>query len=205
MGNIIRGIFGGGPKASDSVSNISAGGLTSSGSKRISLTSSPERQGLVGSIAATFPEQSKFFGDLAAKVAPGVSGLRSSRLASIEGSRRAAVGNLRENLQRRRVLGSSFAQDALVRAETEFAREKERVAAESFMTELELTNQLVSQQFEARRGEFQTFLNEFNLQTEVATQLSSNATAQLGANARMKAELDASAAAGFGQFLGSFF
>lgn len=204
MGSVVRGIFGKGPSAKDSISNINAGGLKSTLGKgnTINLTSSPERKGLVGNIAKTFPERASFLESLASKVAPGVSGLRSARLAEIESARRSAVGDLRDNLQRRRVLGSSFAGDAIMRAEKEFARENERVAAESFLTELELSNQINQQMFEARRGEFQTFLDELNLQAEIATQLSSNATAQLGANARLRAELDADAAGGLGNLLG---
>jgi len=59
---------------------------------------------------------------------------------------------------------------------------------------------LIGQEFEARRMEFQTFLDDMNLQAEIATQLASEATAQLGANARIKAQLDAQAAAGAGAF-----
>src|SRR3990167_6624857 len=127
---------------------------------------------------------------------------RRQRLAGLEGSRSRAVGDLRENLSQRRVLGSSFAQDALTRANLEFQQEKDKVEAESFLQELELSHMIATEEFEARRGEFQTTIYELNLQADIATKLATAATSQLGANARLKAELDAKNAAGTGQFLG---
>lgn len=198
-------LFGGSSSSSGSSFkpvNINAGGLKSKGG---TVTSSPERMGIVSSIASLFPEQAKILGGLRESVKPGMSALRDARLAEVETARTRAIGNLRENLNRRRVLGSSFGQDAIVRGEAEFAKEAERVQAESFLQELELTGQLTQQEFEARRGEFQTYLDDLNLQAEIGTQLASGATAQLGANARLKAQLDAQAAAGMGAFFGKAF
>lgn len=208
-------LFGGGKgssgaTASDSFANINAGGLTSSvtgagDGRTIGLKSSALRSGLVGKIAATFPDQARLLAGLRASVAPGMSALRASRLAELENARRAATGDLRDNLARRRVLGSSFAQDSLTRSDLAFAQQKDAVEAESFLQELQLTQQLTQAEFEARRGEFHTALDELNLQADAATQLAAGATSQLGANARLKADLDAKAAAGAGQFFGQVF
>src|SRR5690606_4802425 len=112
---------------------------------------------------------------------------------------------LRENLARRRVLGSSFGQDAISRAESEFAGQRERVAAESFLAELEATNNLINQEFAARRQSFQTGLDELNLQAEIATKIATQASDQLGANARLEAALLAKEAEGRGKFFGETF
>lgn len=182
--------------------NISAGGITTRGSDRIRLSTSSDRQGLVGQIASTFPRQANVLAGLRERVAPGFSDLRRSRLAGLESNRRRTVGDLREGLARRRVLGSSFARDTITRANREFQQEEDRIRAESFLTELELTHALANEEFDVRRGEFQTSLDELNLQAEIATQLATAATAQLGANARLKSELNASSASGFGKLLG---
>ena len=182
---------------------INAGGLKSSVEDGLlTVGSSGERSGLVRGIQDRFNEESGLLAGLRGRVAPGVSDLRSARLAEIENARRSAIGNLRENLQRRRVLGSSFGQDAAARAEAEFAGLRERTAAESFLQEIELTNQFINQEFNARRSAFQTGLDELNLQADIATKLSGQATQQLGANARALAELNAKEAAGAGSFLG---
>ena len=189
-----------------SPSGINAGGLSSSfegGS--IGITPSAERLGLVRELAGKFGEQADLIGGLRGRVAPGVSELRAQRLGEIESARSAAIGNLRENLQRRRVLGSSFGQDTISRAESEFAGQRDRVAAESFLQELDMTNQLINQEFETRRSQFQTGLNELNLQADIATKLSAGATAQLGANARLFAELSARESAASGKFFNETF
>lgn len=197
---------GSGTGGASSFAGINAGGLTSSfNGGNIGVSSSAGRSGLVGSISQTFPQQASEIAKLRASVAPGVSGLRSSRLAEIDNAKRAAIGNLRENLQRRRVLGSSFGNDAITRAEAEFGQQKERVAAESYLQELELTHALIGEEFNVRRGEFQTQLDELNIQADVATKLATQLTGQLGENARFKAELAAKEAQAASAFFGQTF
>lgn len=180
------------------------------------------------------------------RIAPGMSELRRVRLQEIEDARNRAVGNLRENMQQRRVLGSSFGQDALARAELEFGGAKERAAAESTLAEIEATRALdreafntdaglmarrfgvdaelfnaaqsgdanlflqklegmtglINQEFTARRGQFQVALDDLNLQADIASKLAAGASTQLGAMARLEAELRAKEAAGEGKFFG---
>jgi hypothetical protein len=170
-----------------------SGGVFGKKSKAIGVETSAERQGLVGDIAATFPEQAAILGDLRARLAPGISDLRSSRIAALEGNRRRTLGNLRENLSRRKVLGSSFAQDTLARADLEFQRERDRIEAETTLAEIEGTQRLAQAEFAAKRAEFETFLNELNTQLQVGTQLATQATAEFNANARLGAELETAA------------
>lgn len=202
-------LFGGDDDATAPVKNfkptmINAGGLSSSldANGNLSLVSNADRQGLVRDLGGAFGSEAGFLEALRARVAPGFSDLRTSRLQEIEDARKNAIGNLRENMARRRVQGSSFGQDALTRAELEFGRAKEKTQAESLLQELDATNQLIQQEFTARRGQFETGLNELNLQADVATKLAAGATQQMGANARLEAELNAKAAAGKGKFFG---
>lgn len=165
----------------------------------------PTRIGYVDSIAGLYGKQGADLGGLRARVAPGISDLREARLAEIEDARARSVGNLRDNLARRRVLGSSFGQDTIARTEAEFGGMREKAAAESFLQELDLTNNLLQQEFTAQRSAFQTRLDELNLQAEIASKLTSGATTQMGANARLLAELNAKEAAGAGRFFGQTF
>jgi hypothetical protein len=207
-GSMLAGkLFGGkdpvAPLQSFAPPGINAGGLSATyGGGKFNVTSTEERQGLVSEIASTFGAQANEIAGLRGRVAPGVSDLRASRLAEIENARMSSVGNLRDNLARRRVLGSSFGADAVTRAEAEFAKENERVAAESFLQELELTNNLMQQEFTARRGEFQTGLDELNLEAQIATALAGKATDVLGKNAQVEAMLLAQSQAGAGKFFG---
>lgn len=185
---------------------INAGGLNSSfQGGNINVSPDAARTGLVNNLASQFGDQAAQLNALRGSVAPGISALRSSRLGEIESARQASIGNLRENLARRRVLGSSFGQDAITRAESEFAGQRDKVAAESFLQELEASNQLINQQFNATRLQFQTGLDELNLEADVATKIGAKATETLGANARTLAALNAQEAAGAGKFFGQTF
>lgn len=189
-------LFGGSSKAKGSSSkatgappNFSAGGLSSTfANGRLNIDRSADRDKVIDELAARFPEQAGLLRTLRVKVAPGVSDLRRARLGEIENSRSAAIGNLRENLDRRRVLGSSFGQDAITRAEAEFASLKEKTQAETFLQEIELTRGLINEEFEVSRGEFTTQLEALNLEADLAAKLASGATASMAslAESRMK-------------------
>lgn len=204
---LMSGLFGGGGE-SGGTSNfapigVKAGGLTSDfDGKNIWVNASGERTGAVKSVADTFGKQADALASLMPRVAPGISDLRRSRLGAIENARLSAVGTLRDNLARRRVLGSSFGQDAITRAEAEFSQQTQAAEAESFLQEMEMTNNLMQQEFTARRGQFQTFLDEMNLEANMAVGLAGKATDVLGKNAQVESLLNAQSQAGAGKFFG---
>lgn len=182
---------------------FNAGGLSSSMSgNTLNITPTADRLAAVSGLQNTFGNLATELGGQRASVAPGMSDLRQQQLAEIENARTASIGNLRENLQRRRVLGSSFGADALSRAEAEFGAQKSKVAANSFMQEFEMTNQLINQQFGALRGKFQTGLDEMNLEADIASKLSAGATKTMGENAQFLSLLNSKEAAGQGKFYG---
>ena len=217
----IIGAFGSGndtsvktPQVATRFPTLSAGGLTATASDRnVNVASSSGRKSLVSRTSKAFRNQARTLAGLRGRVAPGVSDLRASRLAAVGDARSRAIGNLRENLQRRRVLGSSFGQDALTRTEAEFGRERDRVESETFLQELELTTQLLDRETKARTNSFQTRLNELNLQADLAQGIGSQATTILNQTAQLQASLALRAgqfnaksaqqsSAGAGQFFG---
>lgn len=203
---IMGGLFGGDEevKTGFTPSGINAGGLKSTFGPDglVGISADANRMAAVNNIANTFGQQADQLGALRPLVAPGMSGLRSSRLGEVENARLNAIGNLRENLGRRRVLGSSFAQDANTRAEAEFAQQAERVQAETFLQELEMTQQVMQQEFTARRGQFQTGLDELNLEANLAAGLAGKATDALQKNSQVEAMLSAQSQQGAGKFFG---
>ncbi|MGH9425377.1 MAG: hypothetical protein ACRD2L_03605, partial [Terriglobia bacterium] len=131
--------------------------------------------------------------------------LRAQRLQQLRNTKDQAIGNLRENLQQRRVLGSSFAQDTITRGEAEFAEQEDRIVAETFLQELEATHSLINEEFTVGRGQFTTWMDELNLQADIAAKLTSGATAALQQAAAVKADLAAKEAQASGQFFGQLF
>jgi orotidine-5'-phosphate decarboxylase len=174
---------------------FNAGGLSSSFNNGVSsVASDVTRQGQVTGVSNAFRDQAAKLGELAAQIKPGASALREAQLSDIENSRRSAIGDLKDNLNRRRVLGSSFAQDAIVRASKDYDQQRAKVIAETYMTELEATHQLTNEQFEATRNQYDTFLKESNLQAGIAGELAAKATDVMASATQLKAKLLASLA-----------
>lgn len=161
------------PAAGDLASNISAGGLTSrtSSGGRIRVRSSGERQSLIDRLSATFGTTALDLEGLRDQVRPGFSEFRRAGLAELDTRRDRSVSNLRENLARRRVSGSSFANDSLARAEAEFAQEAVAFSASATLQELDAFAQLSTAIGSLRSQEVQTFVDELNLQADVALAL----------------------------------
>lgn len=78
------------------------------------------------------------------EVRPGFGRLTDAAVKTIRNRRDEAVGNLRESLARRRVLGSSFAEDAQARVEAEFADLEERTRAQAIIEEIGLSRDLMA-------------------------------------------------------------
>lgn len=109
----------------------------------------PTIRGLRGETAALRPGIAGLRGDirgLRGELRPGFGRLTRSRVEELRGLRGRAVGNLREELSRRRVLGSSFAAREIGALESEFAQQEDQIRAEAFMQELDATNQLLMQE-----------------------------------------------------------
>lgn len=79
---------------------------------------------------------------LRGQLVPGFGALSQARQQAIRNQQAVSVGNLRESLSRRGVLGSSFAADALSRVELDFAQQEGLAGAEAFIQEAALTGDL---------------------------------------------------------------
>lgn len=190
-----------------SPTGINSGGLTSTFGPdgNVSVAPSADRTGLVNNISSTFGDQANAIGGLASQVAPGNSAFLQSQLAALNNAKTASISNLSDNLARRRVLGSSFGQDAISRSNADFGQAAAQQTAQSFLQSIDQTNQLISQQYTAKRQQFQTGLDEMNLEANVAAGLAGKASDQLGANARLLTQLNAQQAQAAGSFFGTAF
>jgi hypothetical protein len=143
-------------------------------------------------------------------IAPLIGSLRETGVEAIRGRRRRAVGDLRENLARRRVAGSSFAQDALARAEAEFAKEEAEFGSQAGIQELQLRDQLLAREMELVGAEteanvqsFQTVLNQLNLESGLAAQISTGLSGIAAQNAQAIAQINADFAAARANIIGT--
>lgn len=173
------------------------------GPQVIDITSSPERQGLVSDAQTLFRQQADEVASLRDEALSGLGILGEARQGRIEDARRRTVGNLRENLSRRRVLGSSFGQDAISRAEAEFARQSAEAEGRTALEQLEIKSRLIDREFGFRQQAVQTALGELNFQSKIAASLATGATNALQASAQAQAALASEQASGLGELIGS--
>lgn len=182
--------------------NFNAGGLigrqTASG---FNVTPTAARQNLVLGQRRAFGAAANQVGGLLGRVRPGFGNLTEARVNAIQDARRRTIGDLRENLARRRVLGSSFAQDAETRAMAEFARLEEQARAQSFLEELDLTSRLLDRQTELNVANFQAGLAELNLEAETGANMAAGGAQVLSGLAQAQGNILADAARSRGELL----
>lgn len=179
------------PIANYSPSGFTGGGLTGSFSgNNFGVSADAGRTGAVSSLANSFGAFGNATGDLRATVVPGFNDLLKSRLTDLGNQATSAIGNLRQNLQSRRILGSSFGNDTISRAQNTIQQQRDAVIADNFQKSLEANNQLLVQQYGAYAKQYQTGLDELNLEASTASGLTNTASQLMAANAQLMAKLN---------------
>lgn len=164
------------------------------------ITRSPELQAQLGGLQSALSQRALEFANLRKGMDRDTSGiigaLRETGVNAIRGRSRRAVGDLRENLARRRVAGSSFAADALTRAEAQFAQEEAQFGAEVGVKEFEMKQQMLAKDIEllgieteANVKSFQAGLTQLNLESALAAQISTSLSSIAAENARAIADI----------------
>jgi hypothetical protein len=179
---------------------LNAGGLSGTYKNgTVTVTPSAGRLSLVDQLKGQYGDLASQLANLRGQYAPGYSALRAAQLASIENARQSSVSNLRDNLARRRVLGSSFASDAETRTNLEYENQKNNVIADTYLKELDATNSLIQEEYTARVNQVTTGLNELNLEANLGTTLTQQANQVLSNSAQLQAQVAASGAGTLGQ------
>lgn len=176
-------------------------GSYSGGSFNVGQT--PALSSAVGNLQRTFGQASTAFGDLAKTVQPGFSLFRKAGLDDLTTQQQASRSNLQDSLSQRRILGPSFANSEFSKQDAEFAQKRDQFIARSYLQELQASNQLTQEKFQAATQKFIVGINEMNLEAGIAADLTAKVTASMTSIAEAQAQLDAQAEAGVGQFWGS--
>ena len=93
-----------------------------------------------------FPEQLAALDALRAQVAPNVSLARQAALGQIRDQASQAQGNLRQQMARRGVLGSSFGESAASQMSAEFSKQAAQVEVQAAQQEMDLTVRFIDMQ-----------------------------------------------------------
>lgn len=175
--------------------NLTAGGLSSTAGPNGIVVGSDWRRTLNTRLMQNALRNEIKSLDLArGQVTPGFGALTKARLAEIESGRTRTVGNLSENLAQRRVLGSSFGQDAIARAQAEYDKQAGEARAKSVLEEFALTQELNQRKYQRARNVYETALGELNLQADFGIKTQQAGIQALGEAARLSAELGGMAA-----------
>lgn len=170
------------------------------------LSRSPGVSNALTGLTQGLDERSAAFGGLRSRVAGGFGDLTRSRVQAIRDAGTRTVGNLRNRLRQRRVLGSSFAENQITSTELQFAQEEERARAEGVVGEIGLEAELIGREFAGAVESANALLGQFNFETSVASGLQQSATQALQniaiARAEARAAMDANIGALAGTLLG---
>lgn len=173
--------------------------LNSSGG---AFTRQGETQGVMDALLSGAATDEAGYNNLLSQIQPGFGRLSSATQQEIENASRAAVGNLREQLARRRVLGASFANDQMAGLKATYDQMKQKAMAESFVQEMEMTKQVISQRTEARNQAISQAFSQLNFEGDTGRQLTALIMANNNDMAKLQADLAATGAqiaAGIGQ------
>ncbi|MEK9751633.1 MAG: hypothetical protein VW338_00255 [Rhodospirillaceae bacterium] len=113
-----------------------------------------------------FPRMLDDFDSLRGQLAPGFGALTESRVGAVRDAGAAGISNLRGDLARRKILGSSFASDALSRAELEVGKAVGEAKAQSFLEELEATSKILAQEYSTIIQAMQVNLQELGVSSQ---------------------------------------
>lgn len=145
-----------------------------------------------------FPRMLTDIDALRSELTPGFSKLRKSRIDQIDTAARQAIGTLRQNAQRRKILGSQFVEDQLARFDLEAGKARGDAEAQSFLEEVDATLKVIDFEF----GQINTALQRDIQEAQLTTGMSQIVAQILQTNAAMAKNIEIANAQGQGNFLG---
>lgn len=135
---------------------------------------------------------------------PGFGALTEARVGAVQRARQARLSDLRGEAIRRRIAGSSFAQNLLTQAEAEFGAQEGEARAQSFLEELQATLSIIDQATQASIAAAQAAVNAQQFEATIGAQFATGAAQVQGqiaqTNATLAAQNAQANAAGFGAF-----
>ena len=211
MTGIVRGLLGKESKAEKILGRFkpvgfSGGGLSggfNKDSNKFELTRNAEGNTAVAGLTESFEARKSAFAGLKSRVAPGFGEVTRTTVDAIRRAGSRTVGNLREELSKRRVAGSSFAQREIAGVEAQFGELEAKTRAESKLQELGVTIELTNQETAAATEGATALLKQLNIEGSLAAALGQATSQQIQNNLFAQAQARASSEAGAAEFVAS--
>lgn len=153
------------------------------------LLATPERTAGIVSLQDALRSGAGQVAGLREQVKPGFGALTQSIRDSFAATRSRTIGSLRDQLARRRMLGSSFGADAISRAEVELGQQEGSALATAKLQELDADFQMLQQENQLRVTASEVAFNDMVAQGNLAAELGSQAKGIMANLASMQAQL----------------
>lgn len=173
VSKLLGGGKSGGGNGTAPFTNLNAGGLATYIDKngKLAIASTSKRQGLIDSLANSNRNQAAYTRGLIPTVSSNYGGaidatntmlsglgagygdITKSRVGTIQNAAAKSESDLRSNLARRRVLGSSFANNDISNIQAEYAKQEADARAKSYLEELDATTKLIDNRLQYQKSQ----------------------------------------------------
>lgn len=154
-------------------------GINISEAGDINMSRTPETQGFMNRLLTGLNTDESAFGDLLSQITPGFGRLTNARREELRRAQEKSVGNLRDQLARRRVAGASFANDQIGSLESEFAALTDKAISESMVEELKLTGDVIGARTQARNQTISQALSQIQFEGNIGASLTQSVLANM--------------------------
>lgn len=146
-------------------------GIKIDGSGNIAMDRTSETQGFMDAIRRGLGTDEKAYGKLLSQITPGFGRLTRSVSDRWDNARDRAVSNLRDQLARRRVAGSSFANDQIGSMERQYLMDKDAELNEALVQELKMTQEVIGARTTSRNATIAQAFDQIQFEGNLGGQL----------------------------------
>ena len=146
-------------------------GINIGANGNINVSRNADTQGWIDRLLSGTATDEAAYTENLGRVTPGFGELTNSRLTDVENKRYSDIGNLREQLAKRRVLGASFADNEIANRELMWQQERDKVIAESKIAEIEMTTNLIKQRSDTRLANVTQGLQQIQFEGNLGNEL----------------------------------
>jgi hypothetical protein len=172
--------------------SFTSGGLSGQFDKErnaFDITRSDELGGSLQDVVAGFRQRGAGLRGIRQRIGDEVGGLTRSRINRLRSLKDASVGNVRAELQKRRVAGSKFGMGQVASTELGFAELEDEIQSEGDLLETQLQRELIVEESQAAIDAATTMVGQLNLESTLAANVSTSASEAIRANLEASARV----------------
>lgn len=150
-------------------------GINITGQGAVKLNPSGSERGFMNRLRKGLRTDNKAYGKLLRQLRPGFGALSQAAETELENRKMSAIGDLRDQMSKRRVLGASFAQGEEDALRSEYDQQIFQAKAEAKVQELQMTQQVINDRNTARLNTITQAFSQLNFRSELGANLMARA------------------------------